>query len=282
MKQNLRTLLAKILTHEEMRFAPNSFELIGSNGKMTAIVEIPEELDDRKAVIGQTIMSISKNIRSVLNKASARKGEFRTREYELIAGDAGTEVLHKEHGYLLKVDPQKVYFSAKEGTERQRVAKEVKRGEEILVMFGGIASFPIAIANEQPDVGKIISIEINSDAHRYALENVRINRLSHKIVPINGDVKTILPKLNTYFDRILMPLPLEAYKFLELAVQYLKKEGIIHFYFIGKEPNIFLEIEELIKKTAMKLGKNFKILNKKKVLQYSPRTWKCVADIHVY
>jgi len=281
MKNNLKALLGKVLRAEEMQYVPNSFELIGSNGKIIALVEIPNEIKDRKTIIAETIMKMNKNVKSVLEKSSARKGEFRTREYEVIAGSSETEVLHKEHGYWLKLDPQKVYFSPREGTERQRVAKEAKWGENVLVMFSGISSFPIAIASEQPDVGRIIAIEINLEAHKYALENVRINRLSHKIVPINGDVKVILPKLDMHFDRILMPLPLEAYNFLELAILYLNKDGVIHFYFIGKEPNVFSETEELIKRRIEQLGKNIKALNKKRVLQYSPRAWKCVMDIYL-
>ena len=49
------------------------------------------------------------------------EGELRLRSYRLLAGEENTEVLHKEHGYMLRLDPKKTYFSVREGTERQRI-----------------------------------------------------------------------------------------------------------------------------------------------------------------
>jgi len=261
---------------------PSSYDVIGSKEKAVAIVEISDKFKGKEKKIAEEILKRHKNVKSVLKKLSSRKGIFRTREYELLLGDKNTEVIHIEHGYRLKLDPRKVYFSSREGTERQRSANEVKSGEIILVMFSGIASFPIAIARKQPKVGKIVAVEINQEANKYALENVRINKVSHKIIPINGDVKIVVPNLDTYFDRIIMPLPLEAYKFLELAVKYLKAKGIIDLYFIGKSPDFFLEKEDLIKLTVDKLGKNMKILDKRLILPYGPRFFKCLLEIFIY
>jgi len=129
---------------------PRSFEIIGSKEKAVAIVEIPEDEDERK--IAEEIMKNNKNVKTVLKKVSDRKGEFRLKEYEIISGDEDTEVIHKEHGYLLKLDPQLVYFSPKEATERQRIAEQVKENETVLVMFGGIGALAVAITKKQPKV----------------------------------------------------------------------------------------------------------------------------------
>ena len=76
--------------------------------------------------IAKDIMTKTKSVKSVLKKESAREGEFRTRKYKLLAGDKNTEVIHKEHGYSLKLDPQKTYFSVRESTERQRIADNME------------------------------------------------------------------------------------------------------------------------------------------------------------
>jgi len=220
-------------------------------------------------------------VKSVLKKVSVRKGKLRLRECELITGDENTEVIHKEHGYLLKLDPQKAYFSPREATERQRIAGGVKPNENVLVMFSGVAPMAIAIAKKQPGVRKVYCIEINPDAHKYAKDNIRINKLSHKIYPICGDAKKEVKKLSEKFDRIAMPLPLGAKKFLETAFDCLKREGTIHFYAVGNGDDLFSNTLADIKGVSQKLKKRIKILKNKKVLQYAPGKWKVCIDFQV-
>jgi tRNA (guanine37-N1)-methyltransferase len=258
---------------------PSGFDVVGSREKAVAIVEIAEGMDEKK--VAEEIMKNNKNVKAVLKKVSERKGELRLREYELIGGSEDTEVTHKEHGYSLRLDPKKVYFSPREATERQRIAMQVRPNETILVMFSGISPIAVAIAKKQPDVKKIYCIEINPDAHHYAEDNVRINKLSHKISLICGDVLAEAKKIHEKFDRILMPLPLGAKGFLEAAFDCLKENGIIHFYSIGEEPDPFSKALEEIRSVSTKLKKRIKVLNQKKVLQYSPGKWKVCIDFSV-
>lgn len=280
MKNDLKSILAKDLTDQEMKYAPNSYEVIGSGERSVALVEIPEEIRDRRALIAESIMKLGKNIKTVLEKSSARKGEYRTREYDLLAGSANTEVMHKENGYWLKLDPQKVYFSAREGTERLRVAQQVERGENVMVFFAGIGAFAVAIAKEQPDVGRIYAIEINPEAVEYMKANIRINRIAHKVIPILGDVREEAGRFQGEFDRVVMPLPLEAADFLEDAIRCLHKKGIIHFYTLTNQDE-FISAKAKIEEVCHKMGKRFKVLNQRKVTEYSPKKWKVCIDFEV-
>jgi tRNA (guanine37-N1)-methyltransferase len=264
---------------EELKI-PSSFDIIGSREKAVAIIEIPEELKDKKVEIAKALMKRHKNVKAVLEKISERKGKLRLREYSLIAGDPNTEVLHKEYGYLLKLDPQKVYFSPREASERQRIASQVKADEKVLVMFCGVAPYCIAISKAQP-FAKVYGVEINEDAYKYAVENVRINGVSERVFLFLGDVKDVVPKLKLKFDRIIMPLPKAAYRYLDVAIPKLKKNGVLHFYYWGKENKLFEKAKRIIEKRLKKLNKRFKILNFKKVLPYAPRKWKIVLDLKV-
>lgn len=259
-----------------------SFDIIGSREKAVAIVEIPEEFESRKKEIAEEIMRLHKNVRSVLRKISERKGIYRVRDYELLAGEEDTEVIHKEYGYLLKLDPRKVYFSPREATERQRIAKKVNPGENVLVMFSGIAPFAIAIAKAQPYVRKVYAVEINTIAHSYALENVRINKLSHKVIPLLGDVREICKSFFGKCERVVMPLPLGGEKYLDLAIKCLKEEGVIHFYHYGNENDLFSQALKVIEENVKNLGKKFEVLEKRKVLPYKPKVFKICIDFKVY
>ncbi|MCD6483273.1 MAG: class I SAM-dependent methyltransferase family protein [Candidatus Aenigmarchaeota archaeon] len=280
----LKDLLKDKIPDKLLSKVPGSFEIVGSREKAVAIVEIGDELDIYKHEIGKAIAQINKNVKIVLRKTSERIGEFRIRKYERIYGEGDTEVIHKEYGYLIKVDPTKAYFSSRESAERQRIASMVKPGERILVMFSGVAPFAIAIAKKQPFVREIVCVEKNPDAHRYAIENVRLNKLEDKVKCINGDVNEICPKFGEkYFDRILMPLPKGAYEFLDIAIPSIKKHGILHFYYWGEEP-IEKTIErgfELIKNAANKISRKANLISGKKVLPYAPRVWKVVIDAEI-
>jgi tRNA (guanine37-N1)-methyltransferase len=277
---NLKESLKNQLTKEELEKAPNSYEVIGSKEKAVVIVEIPEELESKKELVAKSIMQMHKSVKSVLKKVSERKGEFRMREFELIAGSEDTEVLHKEYGYVLKVDPQIVYFSEKEGSERERIALQVKQNETVMLMFAGIGAFAVAIAKKQTLVGKIISIELNPQAVEYIEENALINRVADKIIAIEGDVKKEAKRFYGKCDRVVMPLPLEAAEFLEDAILCLKEKGIIHFYTIVDKEN-FDQASARIDAVCKKLNKKFRILKKQKITEYSPRKWKVCIDFEI-
>ncbi|MEM5790661.1 MAG: class I SAM-dependent methyltransferase family protein [Candidatus Aenigmatarchaeota archaeon] len=275
----LKEILKGKLSEEELKILPRSFDIIGSREKAIAITEIPEGLKGKEKIIAEGIMKLNKNVKTVLKKVSERKGIERLREYEFLAGDENTEVVHKEFGYLLKLDPRKVYFSPREAEERQRIANKVKDSEKVLVMFSGIAPFCIAIAKKKNV--KVYGIEINEEAHRYAKINVGMNGLSDKVVLIKGDVRKICPKLKEKFDRIVMPLPLGSENFLDLAFKCIKKGGIIHFYNWGSEENLYENGIKGIEKEARKLKKKVKILEMRKVLPYAPKRWKVCIDLKV-
>ncbi len=275
----LAKILESELTKEELELVPRSYDVIGSEEKSVVIIEIPEELEGKKSLVAEAVMKLNKSVKSVLNKVSGRKGVHRLENLELVEGDENTEVLHKEHGYLLKVDPRKVFFSPREATERRRIASLIKGGENVCVFFSGCSPYPICIAKKQPFVNKIYAIEINPDAHKYAQANVRINKLSHKIVLINDDVKKVSNDLKIKFDRIVMPIAVGGENFLDYAFRFVKDGGVIHFYSTGDDKNLFTEAEKFVINAAINNRKKIRIENRVKVLPFASRKYKVCLDV---
>lgn len=271
---DLKEALRDKLTDGELENLVTSFEVIGD----VAIIEVPEKLEPKKEIIGETLMELNKHVRVVLQEISERKGEYRTRDYEIIAGGEDTETVHKEHGCRFKLDPRKVYFSEREGTERQRIADQVEEGEVIMAMFAGVGPFPIVIAKKK-DVEKIYAVELNPKAYEYLKENVDLNKMNSIIEPLKGDVREICPDYFGDCDRVLMPLPKGSEKFLDFAVKCLKPEGgIVHYYSWSDEDNLYKQKEKILKEVAKDNDMGVEFLGERKVLPYAPGVWKVCID----
>jgi tRNA (guanine37-N1)-methyltransferase len=261
---------------EELCAVPSSFDIIGSREKAVAILELPEGLKGKEHIVGEALMKLHKNVKSVLLKKSPRKGTYRTRSYRLIAGEKNTEVVHKEHGCRFLLDPRTCYFSEREGEERLRIAKKVKKGESVMVFFAGVGPYPIVVSKKS-EPGRVTGIEMNPRAVKYFQKNVKMNKVENVIV-VKGDVKDKSKEFYGVCDRVVMPLPENGIDFLGNAFNCLKPKGTCHFYFFSEEAGL-PEWYKRINDKAKKFGKKVKIMGKKKVLPYGPHIWKWRIDI---
>jgi len=229
---------------------PMAFDIVGD----IAIVE--------PGANGEEILAQHKNVNVVLAKKSEVEGDFRVREYDIIASRPEardfsdvtailrprklTETVHKENTCRFKVDPTEAYFSVRLSTERERIAKLVQKGERVLVMFAGVGPYPITVAKlAEPEL--VVGIELNPYAVRYFEDNITLNKMEGNVKAIEGDVKDIVPKMKEDFDRIIMPLPKESETFLYLAIKRIKKGGHIHLYKILHENDVDGFVQEIKK-----------------------------------
>ncbi len=169
---------------------PKSYDIIGD----ILIFEVKDKINTKgEKEIANEFLKKHKNVKVVAKRSSIHEGEYRLRKIKILAGEKRKETIYKENGIQLKLNVETCYFSQRTSTERLRIAKEVKDYEDVLVMFSGVAPFPIVISKNS-NARKIYGIEINPAAHKYALENVRLNKIKN-IQLFEGDVKKVLPEL---------------------------------------------------------------------------------------
>jgi tRNA (guanine37-N1)-methyltransferase len=226
---NFKERLKEILTEEEYSIATFSYDQIGN----IAIIDLPEELYHKEKEIGEALIKTIKPITTVCRKDGIHEGIFRTQPLKVIAGINTKVAEYKELGCRFKVDVEKVYFSPRLSTERERITSMIKPDERVLVMFSGCGIYPIIFSRRSP-AKEIVGIEINPIAHEYALENITLNKCKNVTVYC-GDVHKVLPTLSGTFDRIVMPLPKTAHEFLNDAKAYSHKGTILHFYAFEEE-----------------------------------------------
>jgi tRNA (guanine37-N1)-methyltransferase len=252
---------------------PSSFEIVGSRAGAVAIVEIPAELEPYKHEVARAIAAMNKHVKAVLRRLGARSGDYRLYNFEVLI-EGPTEVLHKEHGYLIKVDPTKVYFSSRDQTDRLDVASRVGEGERVLYLFAGVAPYAVAMAKlARPRM--IVAVELNPWGFKYMVENFKLNKIRNAAA-VHGDVAVVAPLLRKKFDRVLMTLPLGAYRYLPLAFDCLEGGGVVHFYHLGREEDPFRDAEEV----AKKLCPDCQIVDRRVVRDYAPGVYKVRLDIY--
>ena len=268
---NFSEILKDELTPDEIENLRTSFDTIGD----VVILEIPEDLQDKKQIIGDAALKFTKR-KAIYMKKSAIKGTTRVRDLEFLSGIDDSVTIHKEHGARLKLDIREVYFSPRLATERKRVMESVKDGEKILDMFCGIGPFPIVIAkNRNVD---ITAVDINESAIYYLNENIRLNKLKGNIQTCCGDIGKVSKSFKTKFDRIIMNLPGLAYTFLDVAVDLIEDGGIINYYEFSDS------YEQGIKRLEVacgKVGKEVEIINTRKVKSTSPGEWHVAIDARI-
>lgn len=272
---DLRKALKGKLNKKEMQHLIRSFDVIGD----IAVIQMPSELVKKERIIASTLLKLHKNIKVVAKEVGMHSGVYRLQKIKVIAGEKRKETEYKESGVRMKLNVEKTYFSPRFGTERLRIASMVKEGEEVLVMFSGIAPFCLVIAKNSK-VKSVVGVEINPSAHKYAVENVKLNKMENTIKLYKGDVRLVVPGLRKKFDRVVMPLPKGGEDFLDVALKAVKKNGIIHFYdFLHSDE--FDSGKAKVKKACSIAKKKCKILKLVKCGQQSPRVYRICVDAKI-
>jgi tRNA (guanine37-N1)-methyltransferase len=227
LKRCLKKTLSEILPQDDLPHISNSYDIVGE----IAIIRLTASSKKHSQAIAKAIMSIHKNVKTVLAQTGPVNGDFRLRKLGHVAGEKKTTTVHKESGCLFAVDVENCFFSPRLFYERMRIAELVKDGEVVVNMFAGVGCFSIIIARHS-NVKKIYSIDINPVAVQFMQENVRVNRVYGKVIPILGDAKDVIEKrLQHVADRVFMPLPEKSLEYLPYAMLALKETGgWIHYY----------------------------------------------------
>ena len=225
-------------------------------------------MQDRDPSGAAKIMSSRPSLHTIVYAVSEVTGEYRTREFEILAGKRTTRTDVIEYGHRFKIDLAGAYFSVRLSTERQRILAQVQEDEKILDMFAGVGPFAITLAAK---AAVIIASDINPQAIVLMLENIAQNRMKN-ILPVLADARRLADILPWKFDRIVMNLPLAGTAFLPEAFRLCEPGGMIHFYSLvsakGEHTPYIQELGGIV-------------LSEREVRSYSPGQWHAVYDVRV-
>lgn len=264
---------------EEVIIERSPAEILGFSPAYEHIGDIA--IIDRNQAQAQRVAQVllkQNRIKTVLQAETSVTGEYRTRSVSILAGERRTETLYTENKCRYLLDLSKVYFTPRLSTERMRIADKIKDGDKVVDMFAGVGPFSILIAKKFPST-HVIAIEKNPDAVRYLKENVKLNRVKNVKI-IDRDARDAVKEISGA-DHIIMNLPHSAIEFLDAAFGVLKNGGIIHFYAITHENDLFDGILKRIEAVAGLSDLQIVPLDKRIVRPYAPYQFNICIDFQV-
>ncbi|WNY29415.1 hypothetical protein MmiEs2_16440 [Methanimicrococcus stummii] len=229
--------------------------------------------------IAAAILKAHSAVKTVLLSKGPISGEFRTRDLEFIAGVSKTATVHKEYGCKYKVDLGRAYFTPRLSTERRRIADQIRDGDVVIDMFAGVGPYSILISKSAKPA-QIIANDKNDAAVELLKENIALNKIEN-ITALNEDALFLSQEYASAGDHIIMNLPHNAYDFLDTAVTICKNGGVIHYYAMTSDDDLFDGSIELIRIAAEKQGRNIEVLEKRNVRSYAPHQYNICLDVRI-
>ncbi|MDW7775530.1 MAG: class I SAM-dependent methyltransferase family protein [Methanosarcinales archaeon] len=265
------TKLKKPFLEDILGFTP-TFDVVGD----IAIIDA----DDPDATrIASALMEFRKSLKVVLGAVSHVEGEFRTRQFVVLAGEDRTHTVHKEYGCRYKVDLAGAYFSGRLGSERQRVAETVKPGQCVVDLFAGVGPFSILIGRTVPGAS-VVAIDKNPTAVELLRENILLNKVNN-VWAVEDDAREAAERLEHRADHVIMNLPQSAREFLDSGISVARDGGMVHFYDITHEDDLYRTSWELIQDAAVRQGRGVECVEKRIVRSYAPYQYNVCIEFQV-
>ncbi|MEN2975051.1 MAG: hypothetical protein ABDH32_05680 [Candidatus Caldarchaeales archaeon] len=233
-----------------------------------ALVRISEKVEPWVKDIGRYTIEYYPRVRAVYRWVRV-EGVERRPIIEHIAGERIRVVEHREYGWRLRLDIERLMLCLGNSYERLRIARLISGNEIIVDMFAGVGQFtiPMAVIGKP---AKIYSVEINPEAYHYLKENIILNKVQHIVEPILGDCKKIVgEEIKDIADRVVMGYLGGTMEALPQALKTLKSSGgMIHFHELarrGREE----ELVDILKEKVEELGYTLHIKGWNIVKSYS-------------
>ncbi|MDP3966474.1 MAG: hypothetical protein Q8Q04_03005 [archaeon] len=256
-----------------------SFSLLGS----TALVNFPNGTpNSEKISFAKSVLSKNKSVKTVLEKSGNFKGRLRKQKTKFLVGINTKEVLYKENDCVFRFNVDETYFSPRLSNERKEISSFIKKNDEVLVTFAGVAPFSIVIA-KNAKAKKVYSNELNRKANEYAKENIKRNKVEGKVEIVPGDFKKVSLKFkekNKKFDVIVMPRPQLKESFLREAFSLSKKGTRVYYYDFCRIEDMQNKVK-MVEEEARKARRKIKIKKVKNAGEIAPFKARIRIDFEV-
>jgi tRNA (guanine37-N1)-methyltransferase len=139
-----------------------------------------------KHIIAQVLLDKNPVIRTVINKVDnvGAESEFRTFQYELLAGPDDMHVQVNENHCTFEFDYSKVYWNSKLEHEHRRLVNIFQPGQVVCDVMAGIGPFAVPAGKNRVFVW---ANDKNPESYKYLVDGIRKNKVSEFVRPFCED-----------------------------------------------------------------------------------------------
>ena len=184
-------IMSAILPENEHDELPTGFSVVGHVGRLfvaslyrhfvlricTAHLNLRDQYLQYKHLIAAVLMDKNPNIRTVIRKIDevGTQSEFRTFQYELLAGDPSLKVEARELDCIFRFDYSKVYWNSRLNTEHERLVNTFRPGDAVCDVMAGVGPFAVPAAKRKVFVW---ANDLNPDSYDSLKDAISRNKVT--------------------------------------------------------------------------------------------------------
>lgn len=243
-----------------------------------AIVRVPRGSNIDLREFARVIMMRNNGVETVL-EIERIEGPFRVPVIRHVAGSPDTVTTVKEDGIVYTFDASRLMFSLGNFEERRRIRRLPRPGEIVVDMFAGVGQFTLPAAKSAAN--HVYSFEINEEAYKYLVKNIKVNHVEHKVTAFHTDCRNAVNMgLRGCADRVLMGYFRGTAEYFPTALQLLRDVGgFIHFHELAENESGWATLYKTVSELAERFGYLVELVNKRVVKTYSPKLSHWVLDL---
>jgi tRNA (guanine37-N1)-methyltransferase len=167
-----RDVMQSVLPEEVHDCIPTGFNTVGH----VAHLNLRDHALPYKKLIGEVLRDKNPQITTVINKIDqvGEENEFRTFNYEVLAGEDDLNVEVREGGCVFRFDYAKVYWNSKLETEHTRLVELFRPGEVICDVMAGVGPFALPAGKKGAFVW---ANDMNPESFRYLQTGIGLNKV---------------------------------------------------------------------------------------------------------
>ena len=217
----------------------------------------------------------------ILNRFKKYKSYFYYETLIVSFRDSKTILKYKDLIDNICVDVSHLALNTKSNS---KLKSEIKKLYENFNLYYHMSNTSFSDKTKEGDLisnGDIGLNELN-EYFTYGIVEVRNSNEEKpkEMIKSHNNIENIF-KSERFFDRIVMPLPKDANLFLDSALPYIKKGGIIHLYDFLNEEEIPNGTIEKFDEYAKKYELEYECLEVRKTGQYAPGKYRVCGDFKI-
>ncbi|KAK4154635.1 putative undecaprenyl pyrophosphate protein [Chaetomidium leptoderma] len=184
---NHRDIMVSILPEELHDEIPVGFNVAGH----VAHLNLRDNYLPYKQIVAEILLDKNPQIKTVINKIDnvGSESEFRTFQYEVLAGPDDMNVQVTENHCVFEFDYAKVYWNSKLEAEHGRLANLFQPGEVVCDVMAGIGPFAVPAGKRRVFVW---ANDKNPESYKYLEVSIKNNKVAPFVRPFCEDGRAFI------------------------------------------------------------------------------------------